>query len=210
MSDGGGTINTKDINDEIEIKAILLGNAGVGKTNLINTCTGEEFSENHLSTTTGGLRTKKFEINNKKYSLDLYDTAGQEIYRSVTKIFIKGAEIVIYVYDITSENSFRDIEEWIKITNDILQKEHISCIVGNKIDLFQNEKVDEDKARKYAREKDMRFALVSAKENPRDFELLLEDLIRDHNFLNESIMDDTKIKIIKTHQKKKKCCIGRD
>ena len=163
--------------NEKEIKAILLGNSGVGKTNLINTCAGFDFDEDHETTSCCSYRQKILEINDKKYIINLWDTAGQELYRAITKIFIKGSHIVIFVYDITNKKSFESLNEWISIFNNLIDNKYIAGIVGNKKDLYLEEQVKEEEARKYAEEKKMAFSLVSAKDDPKSFELFLKDLI---------------------------------
>ena len=160
-----------------EIKAILLGNAGVGKTNLINRAIGLKFDENYNSTSSGVFRTKKIEIGNKSYTVNLWDTAGQEIYKSITKIFVKRSKIVIFVYDITDKKSFDDLEGWIKMCKDLLDNDYICGIAGNKMDLYSIEQVTENEARKFAENQKMKFQLVSAKENPESFDTFLKELI---------------------------------
>ena len=160
-----------------EIKAILLGNAGVGKTNLINRAIGLKFDENYNSTSSGIFRTKKIEIGNKSYTVNLWDTAGQEIYKSITKIFVKRSKIVIFVYDITDKKSFDDLEGWIKMCKDLLDNDYICGIAGNKMDLYSIEQVTENEARKFAENQKMKFQLVSAKENPESFDNFLKELI---------------------------------
>ena len=160
-----------------EIKAILLGNAGVGKTNLINRAIGLKFDENYNSTSSGIFRTKKIEIGNKSYTVNLWDTAGQEIYKSITKIFVKRSKIVIFVYDITDKKSFEDLEGWIKMCKDLLDNDYICGIAGNKMDLYSIEQVTENEARKFAENQKMKFQLVSAKENPESFDNFLKELI---------------------------------
>ena len=169
-----------------EIKVILLGNPGVGKTSLINTCVGLSFSEKYESTSSSSYMRKDFNINNKKYLIDLWDTAGQEKFKSITKIFVKGSDIVVFVYDITDDNSFKALEEWIKMSDEIIENKYICGIVGNKQDLFLNEGgVPEEEAKEYADKKNMPFEVVSAKEDPQTFELFLKQLVEKHLELKE-------------------------
>ncbi len=189
-----------------EIKAILLGNSGVGKTNLINTCVGKEFSSEKIPTNTASYSRKEFEIKGLKYEVNLWDTAGQEIYDSITKILLKKSEIVIFVYDITDIKSFESIEKWIKTSKDMIDNQFVSGLVGNKMDLYINEQVKEDDARKFAESKEMQFQLVSAKDNPQSFQLFLKDLVEELVGVSKS---QTKVSLrlsdIKVDDKKKKC-----
>ena len=200
--------------EEEEIKVILVGEMGTGKTSLINTAIGRQFQEKLASTTTNSIMNKIMKINGKTYSINLWDTIGQEKYRSLTKIFMKGAKIVIFVYDITSLNTFKELNYWFDSTKDIINEQTVMGIVGNKSDLFLKEEVKETDARKLAKEKGFEFALTSAK-NSTMFCEFLEKLIK--KYLGEEIDDEDnddndkkkgeKLKAQKDGTKgKKNCC----
>ena len=200
--------------EEEEIKVILVGEMGTGKTSLINTAIGLQFQEKLSSTTTNSIMNKIMKINGKTYSINLWDTIGQEKYRSLTKIFMKGAKIVIFVYDITSLNTFKELNYWFDSTKDIINEQTVMGIVGNKSDLFLKEEVKETDARKLAKEKGFEFALTSAK-NSTMFCEFLEKLIK--KYLGEEIDDEDnddndkkkgeKLKAQKDGTKgKKNCC----
>ena len=159
-----------------EIKVILIGESGTGKTSLINAAIGLQFKENLESTTTNSFYSKKVKINNKEYVLNLWDTIGQEKFRSLTKIFVKDSKIVLLVYDITRKQTFNELNFWYKMILDILGEETILGICGNKQDLFVKEQVKEETAKKYAEEKKIPFKLTSAK-NPLTFNKFLEELV---------------------------------
>lgn len=172
--------------EKIQIKAILLGNSGVGKTNLINTCVGMEFDHGTVPTTSGAFVQKNIKIDDKEYIINLWDTAGQETYKSLTKIFLKKSQIVIFVYDITDLKSFKDLESWIKISEEMIDNDFVSAIVGNKVDLYMIEQVNEETARKYAESKGMLFQLVSAKDNPKSFSNFLKELVEEQIGISKS------------------------
>ena len=92
-----------------EIKIILIGNSGVGKTAIINRYYNNSFDINMESTISMNFVGKKININGKYYDLNIWDTAGQEAYRSCNKLFIKNSNIVIFVYDITNKKTFIDL-----------------------------------------------------------------------------------------------------
>ena len=167
----------KKLEDE-EIKIILVGESGTGKTSLINVAMGMKFQEGtELTTSSASFVTKIIKIGDKSYSLNLWDTIGQEKFRSLTKIFIKDSKIVIFVYDITNLRSFEELNFWFKTIHDVLCDTPILGICGNKQDLFVKEQVSEEKAEKYAEEKGVDFKLTSAK-NPLSFNSFLEDLLK--------------------------------
>ena len=100
------------MSDDKGIKIVLLGEAGVGKTNLIQVSIGKKFDENTSSTLTGSYVEKEYIFENKRYVFDLWDTVGQELYRSLSKLFIKNSKIVIIVFAINSRPSFEQIDFW--------------------------------------------------------------------------------------------------
>ena len=199
--------------EKSEIKAILIGNPGVGKTSLINTCLGMDFDSQYISTSSGSFRTKKIIIDDKLYTVNLWDTAGQETYKAITKIFIKNSQIVIFVYDITDIHSFKELDEWIEMCKQNLDpNEYISGIVGNKFDLFLKEQIPEKEARQFAQDRGMKFALVSAKDNPEAFEIFLKELIDGNPMFSSTNIDSPQkkgkieLKDTDSKKKKKKCC----
>ena len=203
-----------DVDDEEEeLKVILVGEMGTGKTSLINTAIGLKFQEKLASTTTNSIMNKVMKINGKSYSINLWDTIGQEKYRSLTKIFLKGSKIVIFVYDITNLQSFQELNYWFDCTKDIINEKIVMGIVGNKSDLFLKEEVKESDARELAKQKGFEFALTSAKD-PLIFCEFLEKLVK--KYLGEEVDDDDddkgkkkkdKLNLDKAKQKtKKNCC----
>ena len=163
----------------MEAKAILIGEVAVGKTSLINISIGMKFNSSEKTTISSNFVKKKIEINSQKYIIYLWDTAGQEKLKAMTKLFFKGADIVIFVYDITSKKSFESLKDWIKEVEDNLDNQHVCGIAGNKKDLFLQEEVNEELGRKYANSLGMKFKLTSAKDDPKSFNDLLEELIKD-------------------------------
>ena len=163
-----------------EIKIILVGMTGTGKTNIINALTGKKFEENKLSTTTSSFIDKTITIKNKKYNLEIWDTAGQEKYRSLTKIFINDSKIVIFVYDITTRSSFEEIDFWVKSVKDILGNSPVFGLAGNKKDLYQNEEVSEEEGEKKAQEIGAFFKLTSAKTEQVGINEFMQSLLEEY------------------------------
>ena len=184
-----------------EIKVLLLGNLGVGKTSLINIFAGKEFNSNSKFSSLY----KKLDINNNFYNINLWDTMGEEAHKSLSKIIFRGAEIVIFVYDITSKQSFIDLEKWIQMTNDILDNNYIGGIVGNKNDLNIHSEVSEEEGKKYAEEKKMAFKLVSAKEEPPIFNNFLIELIKNIKIPEK----ESNIHLHRGFTDCKPCCISK-
>ena len=166
------SVNTKNV------KICLLGGTGVGKTCIINRFSKNEFKENTVSTSGGSYSVKDITLDDKTtVHCDVWDTAGQEKFRSLTKHFYKDAYIVGLVYDITNKNSFDELKGWYNDLKQNGEKYTVLAVVGNKTDMFENEEVNEDEARKYAESIGAEFQLVSAKTG-QNVNLLFEKLVR--------------------------------
>ena len=192
-----------------EIKIILLGDSGVGKTCIINRYIYNQFNPNTDTTLGSSYSSKSIKKNKIEYKLNIWDTTGQEKYHAITNLFIKGANIVILVYSIDSLSSFEGLNYWYDSIKENLEgSNYILSIIGSKSDLITDDEeiVSEDDARKYAQEKNAIFKLVSSKEDPGGinnlFNTLLDELIKK----NILITNDNVVIENKKSQKKKKCC----
>ena len=196
--------------EDEEIKIGLIGDSGVGKTNLINTSVGLGFNIQENSTVNSSFVIKEYFINDKKYIANLWDTAGQEAYKGITQLFFRGAEIILLVYDICVPESFESLNEWYELSESTINNEHIYGVIGNKNDLYLDSKVDEGKAKEFAEAKNALFKLASAKENPSDFIDFVEELIIKYKNIKKTqrrqSIKITKNNNIKSNQEKKKCC----
>ena len=170
------------MSDLDDLKVILLGESGVGKTNLINRVMGEEFNEGEISTTNSSFSLKKLKLGQTEYSVKLWDTIGQEKFRHLTKLFYSDSKIVIFVYDISIKESFDALKDyWVKDINDKLGEGIIKGVVGNKIDKVIEEQVTPEEGEEYAKSIGARFLATSAKtEGPQKFEELLTQLLGDY------------------------------
>ena len=188
------------------LKVILIGESGVGKTCLINVSTGLGFDMNEKTSLTASYLTKKIIINGIAYTISLWDTVGQEKLRNLTKIFFKNSKIVIFVYDITSKKSFEGLESWEKDVKELLGDNIVKGVVGNKQDLFMNEEVTEEEGSKHANSINAKFRLVSAKTDPESFNVFLEELLKDYLKIGEEKSNNIKLsnKPEKEDVKKKK------
>jgi small GTP-binding protein len=191
--------------EEEEIKVILVGETATGKTSLINTSVGLEFQDKTYSTQINSISKKKITVKNKKYCINLWDTIGQEQFRSLTKIFMKDSKIVIFVYDITRNNTFKQIKEfWYESTKSELGDAPVMAVIGNKEDLYYESEVSDDEVEKFAKENNLLFRLTSAK-NPNNFNSFLEELVK--IYIKKSINvknDESDDSILKLHNKNKK------
>ena len=165
MEDNDNTLD-EESQDEESIKVVLIGESGVGKTSIISQFTKGVFNQDLMSTNGATFSTKKKEFKdlNKILSFEIWDTAGQEKYRSLAKMFFKDAAVALIVYDITSKKSFDEIKNyWMNLVKENGPKQIIMYIVGNKCDLSEKEVVNEDEVREYADKQNVSFYLTSAK-----------------------------------------------
>ena len=169
------------MSDDRGIKVILLGEAGVGKTNLIRVALGKEFEEEMNSTVTSSFFDSKVFVNNKEFAYCLWDTAGQELYRSINKIFIKDSKIIFIVFAINSIHSFEEIDFWYNYVNEILgEGDHIIALVANKSDLYEQQEVSDEEMNKKAESMKLRLKLTSAAKDRVGFRDFLEELLKEY------------------------------
>ena len=154
--------------DNITCKVVLVGESGVGKTCIIQRYINNIYNDNTESSTasTYSYKTVDYKQYNKSISFDIWDTAGQELYRAVAKNFYINAAIGILVYDITRRESFDAIKDyWYEELKSSGEENMIFGVAGNKCDLFQQEKVSEEEGKKFAQSIGAVFQLTSCKES---------------------------------------------
>lgn len=148
------------------LKVVLLGESGVGKTSIITQFTEEMFTEEQQSTTGATFSSKELSCLNdtRKVKFEIWDTAGQEKYRALSKMFYKDASSAILVYDITRKTSFDELKNyWANEIKEYSPKKIVLAIAANKSDLYENEEVDEKTGREFAEEIGAIFYSTSAK-----------------------------------------------
>jgi len=131
-------------NEEITFKIIIIGNAGVGKTSILNRYINNTFRLELIPTLGLDFSYKTVTLkNNKKVKLKLFDTAGQEKFRTFSKSYFRNADCILFVYSIDNEKSFENITDWIQFTNNHISKEDtLLYLIENKKDLER--KVDQE------------------------------------------------------------------
>ena len=150
--------------EEYKYKIVFIGESGTGaKTSLISRLCDHDFTLYTNTTSVPSYTTFSIKINLGIINLELWDTPGQEKYRKMNKLFIKNFHCIILGYDITNKHSFDEIKKYhYNNIKDILGDESLIYLVANKIDLYKNEKVPEEEAKDYAKEKGIKFFKVSA------------------------------------------------
>ena len=150
--------------DESDVtKVVIVGESGVGKTCIIERFCENTFTQATVSTIGAANATAKVTVGETTHDLDIWDTAGQELYRSLNKIFYKNAKIAILVYDITKKTSFEEMKNyWFEQIKKVNGDDAVIGIAGNKCDLYDKEEVSEDEAKEFANQNDCVFQLTSA------------------------------------------------
>ena len=168
------------MDDDKVIKIILLGESGVGKTNLIQVALGNPFQKETDSTLISSYLESEIIIQNKKYVYALWDTAGQEVYRSLNKSFIKDSKIVILVFAINNRKSFEEIDYWMNSVKESLEEnKYIMALVANKSDLIEEQEVPDEEIMKKGEELNIKVKITSAAEDSVGFKMFLEELLKD-------------------------------
>ena len=166
--------------EENSIKVILIGASGTGKTNIIKALVDKPFEDSSESTLTSAFVSKRINVNYKDYKLEIWDTARQEMYKSLTKIFLVNSKIVIFVYDITQKSSFEELDFWINTAKENLDNSAIYAIFANKKDLYLNEEVTEKEGSKKAEEIGTFFRETLAKTERENLNQYLDDLTKEY------------------------------
>ena len=206
-------------NPETRLKVVLLGDAGVGKTAIIRRYYEDKFNDILESTYNASFIEKVINVENKKIVLELWDTVGQEAYRSLTKIFTKNARIIILVYDVTSKETFNSLNYWYDYISKETDGNIILGVAGNKTDLIleedHTEEVSQEEGKNFAEKINASFVLMSAKESDKEIKKLFNELLSKFLGVKNITIDscDT-IKINKKNNKdepdnKGKCCSSK-
>ena len=182
----------------------VLGNSGVGKTSFIMKFTDNTFQESYLATYGIDFKTKYVNINNNKYRVDLYDTAGQERFRSISINSIRMSDGVILIYDITNESSYENISTWMDNIYDIKGKGFPVIIIGNKCDKEEERQVPKKKGEELAKRYKITFFETSNKIGTNIEETVLKII---NQIIENNIRDtDNSIKLRRNRAKDKNSC----
>ena len=201
-----------------QLKIILIGDSNVGKTSLVNRFMGYEFEKNYVCTINADFKIKSISISSEiGAELTIWDTCGQERFRSMTRQYFKDAHGIVLVYDVGDMNSFNNLPIWLKEIKNNSNKDPEIILVANKIDL-EDRKVTKDKGTKFAEKNNMMYAETSSKEGinvDSPFEKLANSLIKrikENPNYNINTVDD-KLKnygereaFERSREKEVKCC----
>lgn len=166
--------------DEI-FKVVLIGDSGVGKTNILSRYVRDEFSIETKSTVGVEFGSKIVKVNNQTIKVQIWDTAGQERYKSITTAYYKGAKGAFVVYDISKKDSFANVDKWIGELKTHGDAEVYVLLVGNKCDLEEQRQVTTEEAAKKSEVFDIAFCETSAMQAvniEKVFSIMIEEIAK--------------------------------
>ncbi len=139
-------VESSEVKEDYKFKIVIIGDSGVGKTNLIKRFITNTFSDNSKATVGVEFISKSYKINKKVFKIELWDTAGQERYKSITAVYYKGAKGALVVYDTTCKKTFENIDKWLAEIKDKTSDDIKLMLIGNKIDLKEFREVTNEEA----------------------------------------------------------------
>lgn len=175
----------------LSLKVVFLGDTAVGKSCLAVRFVRNEFFEFQEPTIGAAFLGKNINLNDKRYKFEIWDTAGQERYRSLAPMYYRGAKAAVIVYDITDEDTFKGAKTWVSE----IKKKSNNCfilLVGNKVDLTNNRKVDINMVKNYVDDNNIIYMESSAKTGlnvEKIFTTIAENISEDneHEPINEIV-----------------------
>ena len=207
-------ITDGNVKDDFKLKIVVVGDSGVGKTNLIRRFIQDDFQSNSKATVGVEFFSKSFKINDNVFKIEIWDTAGQERYKSITAAYYKGAKGGLVVYDVTSKTSFDNVDNWVSEIKEKASTDMKTMMIGNKIDLKDERAVSTEEALEKAKLLELPLmeasALDSTNVKQAFYDLLKEmykevkktiDVVEQAEKQNEGVQLDTN-----QSDEKKGCC----
>lgn len=158
-----------NIQPDVVFKFIIIGDGGTGKSCMMHRFADDDYIEDTSSTIGIDFRFKTMEIYGKNVRIQIWDTAGQEVYRSITNTYLRGSHGIILCYDITNIKTFYNVDNWIADINKVVDDEDMEnterIIVGTKCDMESDRQVADDIAERYANVLGYDFIETSSKNN---------------------------------------------
>ncbi|KAG0369572.1 small GTPase [Gamsiella multidivaricata] len=172
---------SKDDEYDYLFKVVLIGDSGVGKSNLVSRFTRNEFNLESKSTIGVEFTTRSIQVDAKTIKAQIWDTAGQERYRAITSAYYRGAVGALLVYDIAKHATYENVGRWLKELRDHADTNIVIMLVGNKSDLRHLRAVPTDEAKQFAAENGLSFIETSALDSSNvelSFQRILTEIYR--------------------------------
>ncbi|CDS09371.1 GTP-binding protein ypt1 [Lichtheimia hyalospora FSU 10163] len=146
-------------------KLLLIGDSGVGKSCLLLRFADDTYTESYISTIGVDFKIRTIELEGKTVKLQIWDTAGQERFRTITSSYYRGAHGIIVVYDVTDQDSFNNVKQWMQEIERYAAEGVSKLLVGNKSDMVDKKVVETDQAKELADSLSIPFLETSAKDS---------------------------------------------
>ncbi|CAF9918497.1 MAG: hypothetical protein GOMPHAMPRED_001534 [Gomphillus americanus] len=179
-------------NDEYDFlfKVVLIGDSGVGKSNLLSRFTRNEFNLDSKSTIGVEFATRSISVDSKTIKAQIWDTAGQERYRAITSAYYRGAVGALLVYDISKHSTYENVTRWLKELRDHADANIVIMLVGNKSDLRHLRAVPTDDAKQFASENNLSFIETSALDAS-NVELAFQNILTEiYHIVSSKVLND--------------------
>jgi len=197
-----------------KLKLIVIGDSGVGKTNIIKRYISNTFTIDTKSTVGVEFFTKTFKINDDILKLEIWDTAGQERYKAITSAYYRGSSGALIVYDITRIETYNNVDIWIKELNEKVEGSLKLLLIGNKSDKKDERKISIETALHKARQLNIPLMETSAYDSTnikKAFETILKEMYKEFkkekvNYKKEKTNKSEGVNLEVENQKENKCC----
>ncbi|XP_028766496.1 ras-related protein RABA1f-like [Neltuma alba] len=170
-------------------KVVLIGDSGVGKSNLLSRFTKNEFSLESKSTIGVEFATRSIRVDEKVVKAQIWDTAGQERYRAITSAYYRGAVGALLVYDVTRHVTFGNVERWLKELRDHTDANIVVMLIGNKADLQHLKAVSTEDSQAFAEQENIFFMETSALESTNVEDAFTEVLTQIYHIVSKKALD---------------------
>ena len=193
-------------------KVLLIGNSDVGKSSLILRYVDQIWNDVFVPTIGVDFKVKSLDVDQKRVKMQIWDTAGQERFRNVISSYFKGAHGILLIYDITTRDSFKELENWLGEVERNASSQVLKILIGNKCDLEEKREIPKDEGEAFANRNGMQFMETSAKNNnnvTEAFEALAKIMVESSNKKNTIKIEKKTIKVdngANLNTKKKACC----
>ena len=159
---------------DVLIKLLMIGDSGVGKSCLLLRFSDDSFTPTFITTIGIDFKIKTIDLNGKRVKLQIWDTAGQERFRTITTAYYRGANGILLVYDVTDENSFLNIRNWMKSIDQHAADSVKRILIGNKSDMVNEKVIETGRGQSLADEYGIKFFECSAKTDQNVTEAFME------------------------------------
>ena len=173
------------------LKYIIIGESSVGKSNLLMKFANNKFTEDYQATIGVEFGAKNITIDDQIFRIQLWDTAGQENFRSITRAYYKNSVCAMLVYDITNRSSFENLQDWLKDIISQSPKTVLIILLGNKIDLKEKREVEYEEGEQFAQKNGLIFMETSAKTGEGVEEIFKKSVQEIKTKISENVYDLT-------------------